>query len=215
MSKFVFAFCSLLYSLAYTQVNDASLWTELEIQKKINLRQAIGISENLRLIENYSQVSTHFTELSYQYKFTKQFEGTISYRFAQRFKYDQSLSFRNRLTLDLNYKFKFKTISISFRERLQHQYQDAFRTNWTDNTTTFRSRITCDFDLEKRFEPFVSGEVFLENFNFLNNIRFAVGCKYEFSKQLSAQLSFIMNKELQVRNPYTFFIVAPSLKYCF
>lgn len=215
MNKLVLFFCLFSLSLTYTQVNDASIWAELEFQKKINLRQTIGISENLRLIENYTQVSTHFTQINYQYKFFKQFSVAFSYRFAQRYKYDQTMSFRNRFMLDLNYKIKFKAVSISLRERFQQQFQNALRTNWQDYTTTFRSKITIDYDLEKKFEPFVSGEVFLENFNLLNNIRLAVGLNYEFSKYCSFQLSYIVNKQLNVINPYTFYILAPSLKYCF
>lgn len=201
--------------MVFSQVNDASLWTEFEIQKKINLRQSIGISENLRLVENFTQVSTHFTQLNYQYKFTKKFSGVISYRFAQRYKYDGTMSFRNRFMFDLNYKIKFKAISISIRERFQQQFQNALRTNWKDYTTTFRSKITFQFDLEKKLEPFVSGEVFLLNFILLNNIRFEAGLNFEFSKYFSVQLAYTINKQLNIVNPTTFYIIAPSLKYCF
>ncbi len=65
---------SLLYiflftvSIARAQVNDAGLWASVSLEKKINKQFDIGLSQEIRLIENYSELGSAFTELNLNYK---------------------------------------------------------------------------------------------------------------------------------------------------
>lgn len=216
MNKIVcFLLSFLTFTFAFNQVDDAAYWSELKIEKKINLRSSIGLCENIRLNENWSQLSTHFTQLEYNFKLLSQLNFSLAYRFAQKFKYDETMNYRNRFMFDVNYSFKFNRISIGIRERAQIQYQDALQNRWGEPISTFRSKLNFEYDLEKKIKPFISGELFLENFNFLNNVRFAFGFNYKFNKKLDLDVSYIINKELQIENPTNYYIVSTSLKYLF
>lgn len=216
MNKFLLVLFSVFYlSFGFNQVNDAGYWSELELEKKINLRSSVSLSENIRLIENFTRVSTHFTQLSYKYKILSNLNVALSYRFAQRFKYDETMNYRNRFMLDLNYEIKLKKLNIGFRERYQRQYEDAMRNNWNEPISTFRSKINFEYDLEKKYKPYFSAEVFLKDFKMLNNLRFCLGASYKFNKKISLTLAYIINKEVQVANPMTFYLVSSSVKYVF
>ena len=219
---------SLLYiflftvSIARAQVNDAGLWASVSLEKKINKQFDIGLSQEIRLIENYSELGSAFTELNLNYKIRvlKGLSFSPSYRFLQRRNQDNEYSFRHRLSFDLSYRYKLNKIIFSLRERFQSQVRDVMNGEEGFAPVHYlRSKLSIKYDLNKKINPWISTELFYQlnngEGNEFDNVRYSAGIDYDFNKHHSISLFYLINKELNVNNQETDYITGISYKYSF
>jgi len=202
------------------QVNDACLWTSMNIEKKITSKFSATLTEELRFNENISELGTAFTELGASYKFYNFFSLGLSYRYIQNKNQDDSYSIRHRYNIDLAFKYKGKKVIASLRERVQTQYTDV---NTSEDGKVpvryLRSKLMLKYDLEKKYTPFISCELFLQlsnpEGNEIDKERFAAGFSYEFSKYTAVDLFYMINKEIHVNDPLTEYITGVEFNYTF
>ncbi|MBL0072094.1 MAG: DUF2490 domain-containing protein [Bacteroidetes bacterium] len=95
------------------QVNDAGLWTSINLEKKITKKIAVDLSQEFRFNENISELGSFFTEISAQYKLHKNLSIGAGYRFINKRELDDSYEKRHRMLFDLNAKEKFWKIAVS------------------------------------------------------------------------------------------------------
>ena len=202
------------------QVNDAGLWTSVNVEKKIISRLTVSLTEELRFNENISELGTAFTEIGADYKFNKFVSFGASYRFIQKRRVDDFYSLRHRYNMDLSLKYKIKKIGITLRERFQTQYSDV---NTSENGKVperyLRNKLTLKYDLDKKYMPFISAELFYQlsnpRGNEFDNVRYAAGFDYEINKRMSASLFYIINKEFNVNDPWTEYIIGTGFTFSF
>lgn len=215
--SFFFAF---IYIGCFSQVNDAGLWTSIDIDKKIAGGFTASLSEELRFNENITELGTAFTEIGIEHKIVKRLSGGISYRFIQNRRIDNSYSIRHRMNFDLAYRMKFKRVIASLRERLQSQVKDV-QTSAEGFSPGYylRSKLTVKYDLNKKYTPWISCEMFyqLNNpaGNELDNIRYALGFDYKFNKKNSITLFYMINQQVNVNDPWTSYISGINYSYNF
>ena len=215
-TTFFVAFLLLFCLKTKSQVNDAGLWLTLGAEKKISQKFSTQLTQCFRLNENYSELGTSFTEIGVKYKLFKKLTITGTYRFAQKRKVNDFYSLRHRYNIDLGYKFKVKKVSITLRERFQSAYKDVGRREkWGIPQNYFRSKITLQYNLNKKYTPFVSGEVFYEIKEYINNLRFKAGFDYEFNKLSSLNVFYMVDKEINVKNPWTNYVLGIGYNYSF
>lgn len=202
------------------QVKDAGLWLSLNAEKKITSKLSATLSQEFRMNENITELGTAFTEAGIEYKiFKKGFVG-LSYRFIQKRKVDDFYSLRHRINVDAGYRFKVTRMSLTVRERFQTQYSDV-NTSPEGHIPEYylRSKLTFKYNLEKKYTPFMAAELFYQlnnaKGNEIDNIRYSAGFDYEINKLHSLEVFYLINKEVNVNDPWTEYIIGIGYKYAF
>jgi hypothetical protein len=173
------------------QEEDLGLWTSVGVEKKISQRVTLKLEENLRFYDNVTKIDQFFTNLGAQYKISKHFKIAGFYRFIQKHRYKTgNVSIRHRFYADLTFRVKVKPLIFVDRFRVQTQVQDIYSSE-LGNIPESRTRNKAEFrlDLDKRYQPYISGEIFYQiqdprnedvN-NYLNAVRYSAGVDYEIS----------------------------------
>ena len=213
-----FAFCVLLPLGLSAQVNDAGLWAGINLEKKIDKKFSVHLSEELRFYENITELGSFFTEASLEYRLNKTFGFSAGYRFINKRREDNSYSKRHRFLLNATAKRKFNQLNVGVRLRYQSQYADYYSdAEGQVPSNYFRTKLAFKYDLNKKYTPFISGEAFIHTNRadgmLMDNYRIEGGIDYEFSKVSSIQLSYIFNKEIQVNDPLTDYVIGIGWNY--
>lgn len=216
---FLFPFLLCLVLQTYAQQKDAGLWLSAAIEKRFNKKLSASLTQEARFNENISEAGTLFTEAGMDYRFAKRWSAGLSYRFIQRRRTNDFHSIRHRYMADLSYRVRLKKLTMVPRIRYQVQYRDI---NTSENgripSKYFRGKLTARLNLEKRYTPFLSAEVFYQlgiKEKFVDNLRYMAGFDYELSKFHSLDIFYMINKEVQVNDPVTEYNFGLGYKYSF
>jgi hypothetical protein len=210
----------LLFSgmIGHTQVNDAGLWLSLNVEKKITPALTFRFSEELRMNENITEAGTIFSDFGLAYKFGSRFRISANYRFANKRRLDDTYDKRLSYYFEFTYREKIQPLVVLFRARFQSRYTDIFSSPDGKNPDYFsRAKLTLKLDLNKKIEPYIFAESFWE----LNdpegicfvNLRYCAGIEYSFSRLHMVDLYYMIQKEYNVNDPRTDFIVGIGYYY--
>lgn len=184
-----------------SQVSDAALWTSVNIEKKINQRISIGLSNEFRFNENISKLGTLYNDLGVGYRFNKNLRLSVNYRFVNKRLLDDSYSQRHRFYADLTAKKKFSPVECIVRLRFQQQYKDMYVSE--DGLVPdfyFRPKLSLKYLGFNKLEPFISYEAFFPLWSVTPDIpdghRFSVGIDYSFDRRNSIEFFGAYNLEL-------------------
>jgi hypothetical protein len=200
------------------QVNDAGLWASVNFEFKVSKKLSAGISEELRFNENISELGAALTDIGLKYKLSKRWQVAGNYRFTQRHRIDNYYSFRHRFYIDLKYSKKVKALEVSWRGRIQDQYNNINRAPDGGVPEFYlRNKFALAWDLKKAFTPYVSVELFTPlnypRFTFLDNIRYAAGVEYTVTKKHKFDFYYMIHNEMNVSNPFTYFVIGTGYFY--
>ena len=202
----------------FAQVNDAGLWTSINLEKRLSKKMSLNFSEELRFYENITELGSFFSEISAEYRYNKIFSFSAGYRFTQRRQVDDSYSTRHRYMINLTMKNKLEALSTSVRIRYQSQYTDV--TSSEDGMVPenyLRPKLTLKYDFGKKYTPYISGELFFHlnrpDGILMDNYRVAAGIEYDFSKRSSIDLGYLINSEVQVADPWTSYVINIGWNY--
>lgn len=207
-------------SLCFAQVNDAGLWASINLEKKVSSKLTLTFTEEARFNENISEPGTLFSEIGGNYKLKKYLVVGASYRFIQRRRVDDFYSMRHRYMMDVSLKHKIKKVAFTFRERFQTQYANINSSETGKVADRYlRSKLTVKFDLDKKYTPFISAELFYQltnpKGNELDNMRYAAGFEYKFNKRTSVDLFYLINKEINMNDPVNDYVTGIGFNYSF
>ncbi|HNZ43225.1 MAG TPA: DUF2490 domain-containing protein [Bacteroidales bacterium] len=197
----------ILFSINSTaQTQDANLWMNVAIEKKITPKFSIGFSQEFRMNENISELGTFFTDLCFEYKISKIIRVSANYRFVNKRRLDDSYSKRHRYYFDLTFRKKFSPVIISLRTRFQSQYKDVLSSNdGKIPTNTFRNKLTIKYNAEKKLQPYIFAEIYTplkQPYDiFIDNTRYCAGVEYEINRMHTLDFYYLFQKEYHVKNP--------------
>jgi hypothetical protein len=194
------------------QDRDAGLWTSLTVQTKVAKRLTADLSQEFRFNENISELGTWFTDAGLEYRVAKHFQAALNYRFMLKRQMEDYYSRRHRLYLDLKFDQKFKPVVLQFRTRLQDEYADIGRSDsWREASWYMRNKLTAGLDLDKKYAPYLSLELFTplfeKNAAAFDNLRAAAGLEYSLTKRQKLDVFYMIQKELNVSQSETDFII--------
>ncbi len=200
------------------QVRDAGLWTSASFEVKVAKKLTACIAQELRFNENITELGTAFTEAGLGYKLNKHFQLAVNYRYIQKRRTDNYYSFRHKFYVDVKYEKKIKPFQIQFRSRLQDEYDDIGRASDGGIPIYYsRNKLSISWNLNKLFSPYISVELFsplnYPRTKVFDNIRTMAGVDYEISKHQKIDLFYMIQKEVNVSNPGTDFIVGLGYAY--
>lgn len=210
---YVFAY-GILFSAGnlYSQTNDLQLWTNISLEKKITKTFSLNYAEEVRFNENISEVGQFFSDLGCNYKISKSWRISVNYRYTNKKKLDDSYSKRNRYYIDLSYRKKFDKVICVFRTRFQSQYVDVYSSSIGRIPEYYsRNKLTFKIDLDKKFAPYLSIEMFYQlhnpEGNDIDNMRYTGGVEYQFNKKASLDIFYMIQQEYNVKRPERDYVI--------
>ncbi|MBI2279090.1 MAG: DUF2490 domain-containing protein [Bacteroidetes bacterium] len=215
--KILFFLISLFFCFqAKAQVNDAGLWLNLNVEKKVTQKFSAQFTHGFRWYENISELGTSFSEIGMSYKIIKPLTVAGFYRYSKNKRVDDFYSNSHRYSFYVSYKLKVKQFKINFREQFQSRYKDlGTREMSYIPKKHLRSKIEVSYDLEKKYTPFISGELFYEIGEYIDNVRYQAGLESELNKFNTFHLYYMIDKEMNVKNPWTNYVVGVGYNFTF
>lgn len=198
--------CFLFYGNLTAQVNDAGLWTNLCLEKKLSPSFAVNFNQESRFNENVSELGSFFSDIGITYKIRKELTVGGNYRFTEKKRLDDSYSSRHRYYFDIAYKKKMNLVSLTFRTRFQSQYAD-YNSKPDGKVPIYysRNKLSIKYNTGKRYKPYLASELFYQmnnpNGNEIDNVRYVFGVDYELNKMNSIELFYLLQQEYNVKNP--------------
>jgi hypothetical protein len=217
---FISIFILLFFPLvSLAQVNDAGLWINIGIEKKITQAWALEYEHCTRFNENVSEAGSIINEVGVNYKFDKKSQISLFYRLNLQRQLNNMYIPVSRFYLDFSHRLKPGTLVIVGRLRFQHQQKNSLFYDFDGSTAnTIRPKITLKYPVEK-FTPYISGEVYVPVFYYeykpIDKIRIEAGLEYEISNQQSVDLGYLIQREFFENNPKTDFVIQLGYSFSF
>ena len=198
--------------IAFSQVNDAGLWLSANIENKITPALSFTFSEELRMNENITEAGSVFSDFGLAYKFGTRFRISANCRFTNKRRVDDSYDNRFRYYFDFTYREKVNPLIFLLRVRVQSQYTDIYRSPDGKIPDNFaRTKLTIKLDLNLKIVPYIYGESFFHMNDperiLFKAFRYCAGMEYSFDRLHKVDLYYMIQKEYNVVNPETYFII--------
>jgi len=212
----IFIIC-LSISIANAQVNDAQLWTKLSVSKTFSQSFQTQIDLSTRFGNNITDLNTFYLQLSGEYKLAKWLKLGANFRYAEKYDLEEMTHSRYRGGIYALLKKKFfKTLELQYRTMYQHQYTDIYTSEkGTIPTYYFRNKLNVSLDLDQKYSPYVSCEMYHKytyKFQDLSKLRYALGVNYEINNLHKIDLYYLIQKETNVSNPLSSYVIGLAYK---
>lgn len=196
-------------------VRDIESWHKIQFEYKFNKKLRLNISQHIRLEENSLKLERFFTEAELKYKIGKGFAINGAYRFISEQK-NSGITNAHRWNIDGLYSKKINRLNISSRIRLQTKKELPKEDN--DRENYLRLKLKFNYNIKNwKFDPYFSNEIFRTTNNTYKNTwdkyRFSIGTNYKFKKQHSLSIFYGAERQLNVSNPKTTYLVGLGYKF--
>jgi hypothetical protein len=214
-SFFIFIFCLSSHFIP-AQTEDLGSWLTFSVDKGIVGNLSFNFDQELRLKDNITNINLLYTNLGLTYKFNKYFRFSGVYRFIDKHKTDDTYGIRNRFYGDLVFKYKVSKFSFGYRARFQSEWRKAgYGSSLGKMPEIFlRNLFKISYKLNDKFSPYIGTELRwqLQNpkipwGNGFDRTRFFAGMDYTINEKLSAGAYFLLQKEWNVNDPQTLYII--------
>ena len=212
-----FSFLTLILpSCSQAQIDDVGVWFGITLQTKITRQLEGSITEQLRFRNDATRINLLLSDIGFDYSVNKKLKVGFHYRFikSNRGNYYSS---RHRISADITWKEKIDFITITLRERIQEQFSDYYSIE-TGNIPVWvlRSKLTVKFDINKKYSPYLSGEIYYLLDNAVNakgitRFRYETGINYDFNRVHSINPFIIC----QVARPVNFIELIYGISYTY
>lgn len=196
--------------------DDAGLWCTFNVEKALNQKFSLFITEEYRVRENYSQSNLFYTDLGASFKPADFIKISLSYRCIEKFIEDNAISFRHRGMLDVVLKKKVGPLAFSFRQRLQGEYRNLYSSELGAIPEWYtRSKLTIKYDFNKPVTPYIASELRYQINNprsvDVNNLwhrsRFILGLDYKKSDRNTFGVYYLIQREWNISAPQNLYIL--------
>ena len=225
MKKVLFFFYALvifpLFCFAQPS-NDAGLWASATIEKKLNKKISLSITEEYRRRENFTALNLLYTDLGAIYKPFDFLKISLVYRSIQKYLIapnhgtDKTFSFRHRIMLNITVKRKFGNLEASFRERIQVENRDINSSPAGKMPEWYsRNKFEFKYDFHKPISPYVAVELRYQIHNpraveadrGWHRNRYFVGLDYKRNEKHSFGIYYMIQQEFNISSPQNLYIV--------
>ena len=125
-------------------------WSSIGLEKKLPYSLKLEFEQGLRLKDQLSTFKQTFSEVALSYKIFKGIRVFVPIRYA--IFQDKK---KQRLCFGSSFKYTISPISFKYRTKFQKMYENS-----EFSEDLFRNKISIDYKLNKKIEPFISGEFF-------------------------------------------------------
>ena len=210
---------------SFAQENDAQLWINVYLEKKLTHNLAIHLNEETRINENVSQIGFTYGDFGLTYKVTGFMNATAAYVLIEKYYINNSrlndyFSTRHQFYFNLTFKKDFGPLKVHLREQVQSQVKDIYSSdNGYIPDYYLRNKLTLKYDLTRRLTPYVAFEVYYQLSNIYGNeidrTRLFGGFFYKLSRQNELELYHMYQQQYNVNNPHADFVTGIGFAHYF
>lgn len=195
---------------------DAGLWCTFNLEKNINQKFTLFLTEEYRVRENFSQTNLFYTDLGLSYKPADFIKISLSYRCVEKFIEDNAISFRHRGMLDIALKRKFGNFAISYRQRIQAEVRNVYSSEIGNLPEWYsRNKFQIKYDFDKPVTPYVATELryqisnprSIETDKAWHRCRVFAGLDYKKNDRNTFGLFYMIQREWNVSAPQNLYIL--------
>lgn len=206
--------------LLHAQVNDAGLWMSAEAEKILTPALSASVTGEIRMNENITEAGTVLADVGLSYRLWKPFTVGLTYRYSGKRRLDDSYDQRHGWFADAMYRVKVKPAVIDLRLRFQSRYTDILTSDEGNIPRNhLRGRVKLKLDLNRKYEPYLSGEAFYRvggaDGILFDELRCMAGVEYEFNRAHAIDLHYMVTREYNVNNPRTDYVVGIGYHFTF
>lgn len=196
--------------------NDAGLWCTFNVDKSLNKKFGVFLTEEYRVRENFSANNLFYTDLGVFYKPADFLKISLAYRCIEKFQLDNTISFRHRGMLDITLKKKFGQFAFSFRERIQAEVRNVYSSESGNIPEWYsRNKFQLKYDLGKPVTPYIAAEFryqinnprMSDSQHLWHRNRYFVGLDYKKSDRNSFGVYYMIQQEFNVSAPQNLYIL--------
>lgn len=201
----------------WAQYNDAGLWLSLAAEKKFTKKLSASASSEWRFNENWAELGAINNDLGVDYKVTKNLRVGAYVRLMSVRQLDNSYLRKHRFYADAAYKVKIRKIQSQLRLRVLSQFKDyKGGDDWSSAAKYLRYKLSFKYDTGKRWMPYCYAEGWTNlDERLFDQYRLSAGVSYEVNKQHGLELGYLINREINVVNPVTDYVVAMGYTFSF
>ncbi len=205
-----------ILSTSAQTTKDAGLWTTINIEKKINKKFGIFLTEEYRVRENFTRTNLFYTDLGGYIKPFSFLKVSLAYRSIEKFQIDNSISFRHRAMLDISLKKKFGSFDLSYRQRIQSEVRNVYSSDIGSIPEWYsRNKFAVKYDLDKPITPYLAVEFryqinnprSVESNKQWHRNRYFAGINYKRNDKNSFGLYYMIQQEFNVSAPQDLYII--------
>ncbi len=202
----------------FSQTNDAQLWENIFLYKKLSDKFTVTMNHEGRIRDNVSQFNYAYLDFGFATKLTKHLKVSIDYLPLWR-NTDTRISWTHQYYFLAFYKVKFfKRFEVGLREMYQQQYRDIYSSdNGTIPQNYLRSKLVMKYFPfyfpYNKFTPYYAGELYynLDNNNKygpqFDRIRNFLGLFYSFDKRTDVELYYMIERNFNINDPPTNYVI--------
>lgn len=196
--------------------NDAGLWCTFNLEKNVNQKFGLFLTEEYRVRENFSQTNLFYTDLGFFYKPADFIKIALSYRCVEKFTEDNVISFRHRGMLDISLKKKFGNFALSYRQRIQAEVRNVYSSEIGNIPEWYsRSKFQIKYDFDKPVTPYIATELRyqinnpreIESNKLWSRARYFVGLDYKKNDRNTFGVFYMIQQEWNVSAPENLYIL--------
>jgi hypothetical protein len=185
--------------------DDAAVWLNINLEKKLNDHFGIHLSQQNRIGNNASEYTLGYGDLGLSYSYNKHVKVMLDYVYGKRRRLDGTYRNRQMIYFALILKKKFGSWTILYRNRIQAQSQELQPDDYGVNAAYYeRNKLTLKYEINKRFEAYLFEELYYPLYQAkgkgLDRSRSGVGLNYTINKKSGFEFYFLYQHELNARN---------------
>jgi hypothetical protein len=202
------------------QQKDFQCWPSAELSVEVIRDLKVQLEEEIRFHENCSQIRKQVNDLDISYRINKYLKADAGYRFEAMWKDPDHHVWRHGFSADVTLRTKADRFTFDYRIRLQSPKVDLTekQKELFARGLINRHKLSVAYDVKNLpLEPFMEGEIFLPiftgDFPGMAGYRTWIGMSYKVAKKHEFTLRYGLDKELNVRDPLTAYILALGYQY--
>jgi len=204
----IFFLILLLNINTYSQdyVDDAALWTDIVIKKKLSEKFEIELAQKNRFNDNFNEFGRISIGGGVKYNVTSNISLTAGYTLIARKMLENDYSTRHRLNLALQAKKNWGRVTLKYRLLLQARLKDVYSSEFGRLPVwVLRNKFIGTYELNKRFTPYLAYELFYPLYQqnaigFIGSRSF-IGTEYKLSRQTNLDFYFLYQRQLNAMGP--------------
>jgi len=182
--------------------NDAQVWFNLYLEKKVSDKFLIHLNQQDRWTNNVSQFNFAYADVGVTYKITKNIKILADYVFTQKRKPDQSFSTYHQYYVAMTFKRDIARWRFMYRNMFQFQYNNPYTSDY--GTIPFyydRNKFIVKYEFNKYYTFYAAEELYIPlnspQVKGLDRTRTFIGLFYNIFKHQQLELYFMYQNRLQ------------------
>ncbi len=182
--------------------NDAQLWFNLYLEKKVSDKFTLHLNQQDRWTNNVSQFNFAYADAGITFKVTKYMKIMADYVFTQKRRPDESFSNIHQCYLAVNLKKDFRRWRFNYRNMVQFQFNNPYTSYYGDIPFYYdRNKFIIKYELNKRYSFYAAEELYIPlnspQIKGIDRTRTFVGLFYTMFRNQQLELYFMYQNRIQ------------------